>query len=156
MNPRGVGARRFHPQRGTALLEVLLAVALFVAAAAVMTVALNASLSSLNRQRLAAQASNMAASVLAEVQLGIRPMAVTARAPMEPPYAQWLLELAVTPVETGAGEPTGAAQVEVILRHQTESVVQRLAQLLPVNRSGGGTNSVTATAGVSGTTLGDH
>lgn len=156
MNPRRGRVRQIAAQRGTALLEVLLAVALFVAAAAVMTVALNASLSSLNRQRLAAQASNMAASVLAEVQLGIRPMAVVARAPMEPPYAQWLLELAVTPAETGAGEPTGAAQVEVILRHQTESVVQRLAQLLPLNRSGGGTNSVTASSAVSGATPGEH
>lgn len=156
MNPCVGGVRRFRSKRGTALLEVLLAVALFVAAAAVMTVALNASLSSLNRQRLSAQASNMAASVLAEIQLGIRPMAVAARAPMEPPYSEWLLELAVTPAETGAGEPTGSAQVEVILRHQSESVVQRLAQLLPLNRTGGGTNSVTASAAVSGAPPGEH
>ena len=136
-------ARRHFGTRGTALLEVLLAVALFVAAAAVMTVALNASLSSLNRQRLAAQASNLAASILAELQLGIRPLATSARAQLEAPYADWSLELAVTPAESGAGEPTGAAQVEVILRHQHEPIVQRLAQWLPLNR-GGGTNIVTA------------
>lgn len=143
MMTRQLLARRQRAVRGTALLEVLLAVALFVAAAAVMTVALNASLSSLNRQRLAAQASNLAASILAELQLGIRPLATSARAQQEAPYADWSLELAVTPAESGAGEPTGAAQVEVIVRHQNEPIVQRLAQWLPLNR-GGGTNTVTS------------
>lgn len=131
--------------RGTALLEVLLAVALFVAAAAVMTVALNASLSSLGRQRLSAHAANLASSVLAEIQLGIRPLVTSARTQMEPPYADWTLELAVTPAESASGEATGQARVEVIIRHSTESVVQRLAQLLPLNRNS--TFSTNAVAG---------
>lgn len=119
-----------------ALLEVLLAVALFVAAAAVMTVALNASLSSLNRQRLSLQAANLASSVLAEVQLGIRPLETTGRVTMEPPFAEWSMEMVVTPTESAGGESTGQARVEVIIRHQTESSVQRLAQVMPLQRGG--------------------
>ncbi len=122
-------------RRGAALLEVLLALALFVAAAAVMTVALNASMASLDRQRLGAHATDLASSILAEVQLGIRPLASAARLPLEPPFQDWTLELAVTPTESGAGEPTGLARVEVIVRHQFEPVVQRLAQVVKLNRS---------------------
>lgn len=123
-----------HGSRGAALLEVLLALALFVAAAAVMTVALNASMASLDRQRLGTHAANLAASVLAEVQLGIRPLVSAARLPLESPFQDWTLELAVTPTESGAGEPTGLARVEVVVRHQFEPVVQRLAQVLKLNR----------------------
>lgn len=130
---------------GAALLEVLLALALFVAAAAVMTVALNASMASLGRQRLAMEAADLASSVLAEVQLGIRPLAAESKRPMDPPYQDWTWEVVVTPADAaGAGEPGGLALVEVVIRHQAEPVVRRLSQALRLN-TGGATNLPPAT-----------
>ena len=116
-------------ERGSVLLEVLLALALFAAAAAVVTTALNASLGSLDRQKLGAQALNLSASVMAEVQLGIRPATSESPKVLEPPFQDWTYELALTPAETSAGEGTGLTRVEVIIRNQKSPVVQRLAQV---------------------------
>lgn len=114
--------------RGAALMEVLLALALFVAAAAVVTTALNASLSSLERQRLAVHAMNLTASIMAEIQLGIRPLAADARRPLPAPFEAWTSEVVVVATETGGLESAPAGQVEVILRHENPLLVQRLAQ----------------------------
>lgn len=126
------GTRRIVNQRagcrGAALMEVLLALALFVAAAAVVTTALNASLSSLERQRLAVQAMNLTASIMAEIQLGIRPLAADARRALPAPFEAWTSEVVVVATETGGLESAPSGQVEVILRHENPPLVQRLAQ----------------------------
>jgi type II secretory pathway pseudopilin PulG len=131
--------------RAAVLLEVLLALALFVAASAIMTVALNASISSLDRQRLGMHAANLAASVLAEIQLGIRPMASSSRKPLEAPFQDWTWELDVAPAEGPGGEATGLSRVEVTIRHQTQGVSQHLAQNLR-SAKGGLTNGVATPA----------
>ncbi len=129
-------------RQAAVLLEVLLALALFVAAAAVATSALNSSLQSVERQKLSTQALNHAASVLAELQLGIRPVAALARRPLDPPYQDWTCEVELTPSESSDGGITGLARVEVIIRHQQEPVVRRLAEVLRLD-TGRGTNSTT-------------
>jgi type II secretory pathway pseudopilin PulG len=132
--------------RGVALMEVLLALALFVAAAAVVTSALNSSLESLERQRLGVHALNLASSTLAEIQLGIRPLAGEGKQAFTAPFQDWSWELLVTPMESEAGESAaGMVRAEVIVRHQTAPIVQRLAQALqPVG--GGVTNSLSTAA----------
>lgn len=115
---------------GAVLLEVLLALILFAAAAAVATTAFNASITSLERQTLGSQALNLAATVLAEVQLGIRPANSESSRPIEPPFEDWTWETALTPTETLSGGLTGLTRVEVIIRHQKSPTVQRLAQVL--------------------------
>lgn len=132
------GCRRIRPSSGSALLEVLLALALFVAAAAVTTSALNSSLASLERQRLGTQATLLAASAMAEIQLGIRPLSADARRPFSAPFDDWSCEVVLA---SGAGsglDAPGSPQVEVIVRHEDPSIVQRLAQT--VRRSAGSTN----------------
>ena len=140
------GSRRDRARRQAAvLLEVLLALALFVAAAAVATSALNSSLQSVERQKLSTQALNHAASVLAELQLGIRPVAALSRRPLDPPYQDWSCEVELTPSESADGGITGLARVEVIIRHQQEPVVRRLAEVLRIDAG----HSTNAPVGVS-------
>lgn len=127
-------------------MEVLLALALFVAAAAVVTSALNSSLESLERQRLGLHALNLASSTLAEVQLGVRPLAGEGRQAFTAPFQDWTWELVVSPVESEGGESGGGVvRAEVIVRHQTAPMVQRLAQILQPPGAGA-TNSAATTA----------
>lgn len=139
--------RRDFARRGAALLEVLIALALFVAAAAVVTGALNSSLESLERQKLGTHAVNLTTSVMAEIQLGIRVPGGEGRRPFEAPFQDWTWEASLLPVEnaisaisatsaTGAtGTTAGSTRVEVVVRHMTAPVVQRLAQVIRIGRS---------------------
>ncbi len=119
-------------------MEVLLALALFVAAAAVATTALNSSLESVERQKLGLHALNLASSTLAEIQLGQRPLAPQSPRPCDAPFEDWSWELAVSPLEAESSETVTATQVraevraEVIIRHSLRPIVQRLTQILPV------------------------
>lgn len=119
-------------QRGTALLEVILALALFVTAAAIVTSGMSASTDNLDRQRRQTHAANLAATVLAELQLGIRPTSEAGEQPFAAPFEQWTSELVVTPTETESGEASGLLRVEVIIRHQESALVRRLAQVIRV------------------------
>jgi type II secretory pathway pseudopilin PulG len=121
--------------RAGVLLEVLLALILFTAAAAVVTTAFNASVASLERQKLGSQALNLAASIVAEVQLGIRPANSDGSRPLEPPFEDWTWETALSPLETVGGGLTDLTRVEVIVRHQKSSTVQRLAQVVRLTQS---------------------
>lgn len=123
-------ARFASPRRGTALLEVILALALFVTAAAIVTSGMNASTGSLDRQRLNTHATNLAATVLAEIQLGIRSPAEAGEQPFAAPFDKWTAELIVTPTETESGEASGLLRVEVIIRHKEATLVSRLAQVI--------------------------
>lgn len=134
---------------GAALLEVLLAVALFAAAAAIVTSALNASMGSLERQRLGLQALNLAASTLAEVQLGIRPPVSQGQEPFPAPMDNWTAEVLASPMESGAAAgPSGLVRVEVVIRHREFLVVQRLGEVVRAQASG--TNIPAASPGSGG------
>lgn len=125
---------RLRPRRSAAvLLEVLLAVALFVVASAIVTSSLNAALRSLDRQKLELHAANLAASALAEIQLGARPSTAAAAQPLAPPLQDWSLEVAsdAAPPDFSTNPPL--ERVSVVVRHRSEPVVQRLsARLAPV------------------------
>lgn len=124
------GTRFRRGMRGAVLLEVLLALILFAAAAAVVTTAFNSSLASMERQRLGGQALNFAATVVSEVQLGIRSASSDSARPFEPPFEDWTWETVLTPTETVGGGLTGLTRLEVIIRHQKSATVQRLAQVI--------------------------
>lgn len=115
---------------GTALLEVILALALFVSAAAIVTQGMNASTESLERQRHNTHAANLAATVLAEIQLGIRSLAVTGEQPFEAPFEKWTWQVATTPMAGPGGDTSGLLRVEAIIRHKESPVVRRLAQVI--------------------------
>lgn len=135
--------RRDFARRGAALLEVLIALALFVAAAAVVTGALNSSLESLERQRLGTHAVDLATSVMAEIQLGIRVPGGEGRRPFDAPFQDWTWEASLLPVEDATSTTGRAARVEVVVRHKTAPVVQRLAQVIRVGR-GAAADALTA------------
>ncbi|MFM7215886.1 MAG: hypothetical protein ACKO3H_13510 [Verrucomicrobiota bacterium] len=144
-----MGPVRSRGRSGAALLEVLLAVALFAAAAAIVTSALNASLGSLERQRLGLQALNLAASTLAEVQLGIRPAAGQGQQPFPTPLDAWTAEILASPMDSGAtAGPSGLVRVEVVIRHREFPVVQRLGEV--VRAQAYGTNTPTSSPGSGG------
>lgn len=129
----GTGSRR--SVDGAALLEVIIALALFVAMAAVMTSALSSSLDSLDRQRLNTHATNLASSLLAELELGIRSTESSGPQPVGFPYEDWTWEAAVTGTETETGEASGLTRVEVIVRHKSSPIVRRLAQFVILDRT---------------------
>jgi hypothetical protein len=109
---------------GAVLLEVILALVLFVAAAAVIGSALSSSADSIERLRLGVHADNLAASVVAELEMGNRSAAVPGPAPFEAPFTNWTWQI-VPP----AGDLPGAP-FEIIVRHESGSPVRRLAQVI--------------------------
>lgn len=119
--------------RAAVLLEVLLALALFVVASAIVTASLNASLRSLDRQRLHLHASNLAASALAEIQLGSRPSTPAPSQPLPAPNDAWSVEVVPHAAAPDFSGSQPLEHVQVIVRHRSEPVVQRLSlRLAPV------------------------
>ena len=135
-------------RRGAVLLEVLLALFLFVAAAAIITASMNASLEGLDRLKLNTHAGNLATTVLAELQLGIRTADVSGEQAFEKPFEEWTCELARASAETESGEASGLTQIEVIIRRKNPDLVYRQAQLLKLEPTKQST-AVTASSALS-------
>ena len=117
------------------LLEVLLALVLFVGAAAIITASMNASLEGLDRLKLNTHAGNLAASVLAELQLGIRTADVSGEQAFEKPFEEWTCEMTRTGVENEGGEASGLSQIEVIIRRKNPDLVYRQTQWMKLGAS---------------------
>jgi type II secretory pathway pseudopilin PulG len=130
------GARPRRGQAGAVLLEVVLALVLFVGAAAVLTSGLSSSLDALERLRFNTHAADLAVSVLSELQLGIKTLAAGGPQPFEAPLEGWTWEAVATPVQSDFDEDKRFTKIEVIIRHSESALVHRLSQVLPV---GGGT-----------------
>ena len=112
--------------QGAVLLEVILALVLLVAAAAVIGAGLGSSMDAVERQRLNMHAANLAASVLAETQLGLR---TTGNGPQafEAPFDHWSWELHSASVESEVGQSSDLNLIEAVIRHDDPPVVHRLA-----------------------------
>jgi hypothetical protein len=111
------------------LLEVVLALLLFVAAVAVVSSALNSSMASVERQRFGVQAANLAATVHAELDLGLRTTESLGPEPFEKPFDQWTWQLIPAGSEQNAsGEASELAAIEVVIRNTNSVGVYRLAQ----------------------------
>ena|SRR2546428_4038715 len=141
-------ARFFFPaQRGAVLLEVILALVLFVAAATVISAGINASLASVERMRLNTHAANLAVSVLSELQIGAKNLAVTGAQPFAPPFDGWTWEVLASPLDAqsagftastrlpSAERSLGLTKVEVIIRHDDPAMTYRLAQVLSLKNT---------------------
>jgi len=117
---------------GVVLLEVVLALSLFFAAALVILAAVNSSLRTAQRVQMEAQASDLAVTLLSEVQMGLVPL--TNDGPNE--YEEealvgWTWEIVVTP-EDEQPDPMIAPllAVEVIIRNDFAGLDFRLVQLM--------------------------
>ncbi len=118
------------------MLEVILALALFVLAATIITSGLSSSVNEVKRLRLNTQASNLAVSVLSQMQMGIQAGDANGPNAFAPPFEQWKWQTSVSPVNEMVGATNPIQKVEVVIRHDTEQVVYRLTQFLPVVPAG--------------------
>jgi hypothetical protein len=117
-------------RRGVALLEVVLALAIFFITATFVLDGLNASLRSVQRAELEAQAADISATVLSEVQMGLRQIRNEPPTPYdEELYPGWTWELVVTGVEDLPDLPL-LKRVELVVRNASVGVVHRLTQLV--------------------------
>ncbi|MBI2946419.1 MAG: hypothetical protein HYY23_02160 [Verrucomicrobia bacterium] len=131
------------------LLEVVLALSLFVLAATVITGGLNASVREAERLRLNLHASNLAISLLAELQMGVKPVEAAGPEPFEAPFEMWTWQIETSPIDDDSEAGLPLRNVEVIVRHLNRPIVRRLTQFLvppPVEAAASvGTNRPPAT-----------
>jgi len=113
-------------------MEVVLALVLFVAAASVITRGLNVSVNEVARLRLNLHANNLAASVLAEMQMGLKPIESSGPNAFAPPFESWSWEAKAAPVNDTEAAGSQLQNVEIVVRRQSPPVVWRLVQYLPV------------------------
>ena len=117
-------------KRGAVLLEVVLALALFVGAATVIGSGLNASVQAVYRLRQETHAANLAVSVFSEMQMHARPIAAAGPEPFLAPFEKWTWQVEVTQPESSPLEADAMRKVEVIIRHTEDGVVRRLTQFM--------------------------
>jgi len=113
------------------LLEVVLALVLFVAAATIISSGLSASVKEVDRLRFNVHASNLAATVLGEMQMGLKPVESSGPNDFDPPFDAWTWQATVGPVPDAIGGLNTLQKVEIVVRHKTEPVVSRLTEFLP-------------------------
>jgi type II secretory pathway pseudopilin PulG len=123
-------ARATANSQGAVLLEVILALVLFVAAATILTSGMSSSLESVERLRLNTHAADLAVSVLSELQLGIKTLEVGGAQPFETPYEAWTWEIIASPLQSTAEETSPFKRIEVVIRHDDPALVYRLSQVL--------------------------
>ena len=99
--------------RGIVLLEVILAVALFVAAAAVVTSSLQGALSAADGLRRQAKAVNLAETVLSRLSTGELKLDAVAATAFDEAEPEWTYEIAVDPIQ----EDDALKRVTVTVRH---------------------------------------
>ena len=126
-------------RRGSVLLEVVLALALFVAAATIITSGINASIQAVYRLRLETHAVNLAISLLSELQMRARPVTPAGPEPCAPPFTNWNFRIELTQPEGTDNE--ALIPVEVIVSHAEEPVVHRLTQLFRAAEIAAATNN---------------
>jgi hypothetical protein len=117
------------------LLEVVLALVLFAAAATIIGAGLNASLDGLERLRLNTHAANLAVSVVSELQMGIKTAGVEGAQPFLAPYEGWTWEVSAGPAGAGQSDSSRLRKVEVAIRHGEPPIVYRLSQMLLLQAS---------------------
>lgn len=140
-SPLSTLADRRGDERGAVLLEVVLALVLFVLAAAIIGGGLSASINSVERMRLNTQAADLAATVAAELELGIRTLDETGPAQFDPPFDGWTWEIipttTTTPSSTTTDETTAPTfvVVEIVVRHEDPPIVHRLTRSIHLDNT---------------------
>jgi hypothetical protein len=117
---------------GAVLLEVVAALMLLLAAVSIITAALNASMSSVERLRLNTHAASLAVSVLSELQIGIRSIAVTGPQSFEEPFQDWTWELVSGEAGIDRKESSQIKSVEIVIRHEEPPVTYRLSEMIQI------------------------
>ncbi len=125
-----------HPQRhrhlhsGAVLFEIVLALVLFTVSATIITNSFSASLRSVDRMRHELDATNLAISTLAEVELGLKPMESAPPTEFEPPFEKWTWQIEVTEPSEDLDMGGSLSLVEVIIQSEDLGHETRLARML--------------------------
>ena len=115
---------------GAILFEVVLALALFVFAAAVISGGFSTALMSVDRMRAELDASNLAISTLAEIELNLKPMVTSPPAKFDPPLERRTWEVEVTEPGEDLDMGGGLTLVEVIVRNEEKEKETRFARMI--------------------------
>jgi len=125
------GTSRPAGAQAAVLLEVIIALSLFVAAAGVVIGGLSACVLSVRRLRVQARAADLAVTLLSEIQMGLVP--ATDDGPNEyeddEDLADWTWQVIATPAEEVAGAAP-MKQVQVVITNTPGNHVYRLYQLM--------------------------
>jgi len=116
-----------------ALLEVVVALALFFGVAVVLLGGLTTCVRGVQQLRMTAQASDLAVTALSEVQMGLRAVADDGPTPYEEPLQDWSWQVTVTPLMmTATTTPVlDLSRVEVTIRNTARGYTQRLYDIVP-------------------------
>jgi hypothetical protein len=113
-----------------ALLEVVLALALFFGVAITILGGLSVCMRSVTQVREDAYAADLAITVLSEVQMGVLEAADAGPTPFEDPFADWTWQTAVATVETTV-PGLEMTQIEITVKNTLDGYSYRLYELLP-------------------------
>ncbi len=117
-------------RRAAVLLEVLLAMMLFVLSAGVILGAVQASINSVRRIRLQARAANLAVTLLSEIQMGLAERKDEGPTAYEEPLQDWTWQVITEDLTEPADAPP-LLRVSVIVENPGEGFSYRLVQLFP-------------------------
>lgn len=112
------------------MLEVVLALVLIAAAAAVIGGGLSASIDRVDRLRLAAHAMDLAVSVMSELQMGSKVFSENGPEAFEAPFEAWTWEAIPEAADENVRDTGRTKKVEVIIRREDPAVVYRLCQVI--------------------------
>lgn len=116
---------------GAVLLEVIIALAIFISAAAVMVGATTASVNAARKLRLEAQAADLAVTQMSQIQMGVYPPASDGPTPFEDPLKDWSWQIvADTPENPPQGLPE-FKRVQVVITYTPTGFSYRLTELFP-------------------------
>ena len=115
---------------GAVLLEVVLALVLLAAAAAVIGAGLSASIDRVERLKLNTHAADLAVSVLSELQIGSKVISEDGPETFEAPFEGWTWEARAEVTDQKVRDTGRTKKVEVIIRHEDPPVVHRLCQVI--------------------------
>jgi type II secretory pathway pseudopilin PulG len=132
LESRGHAARRrmATSNRGALLLEVILALVIFAAAATIIGIGLNSSIGAVDRLRMGAHAVNFATTVFSELQIGARSLAETGPEPFGPERPGWTWEIISSPWGENDNGAPALTRVEVIIRQEDAGFVHRATQVI--------------------------
>lgn len=120
---------RTSSENASVLLEVVLALALFIGAATVISAGISASVDAVERVRLQTHAANLAISIMSEIKIGARPLAAVGPESLEAPFQDWLYRVNLNAGEAAVAENASTRAVEVLVWHTQENAVHRITQL---------------------------
>ncbi|MFP4104927.1 MAG: hypothetical protein ACLFVU_02460 [Phycisphaerae bacterium] len=126
--------------RGAVLLEVVIALALFFAAAAICTGALHASVRTVSRLDLQAEAADLATTRMTRVQLELQHEGLSDAGPepFEEPWEDWSWEVSLADIDERPEQTESAPlnRVTVSVRHEPSGYRHSLVRLLPSGGQG--------------------